>query len=66
MISVLVGQRSDPMAKVHISLSNSIGFKPSLHLGPVHMVKKGHIYVTLLQINIPRVMNRSQKLRKFI
>ena len=31
-------------------------------LGPVHMVKKGHKYVTLLQINVPRVMILSQKL----
>ena len=26
------------------------------------MVKKGHKYVTLLQINVPRVMNMSQKI----
>ena len=31
-------------------------------LGPVHMVKKGHKYVTLLQINVPRVMILSQNL----
>ena len=31
-------------------------------LGPVHMVKKGHKYVTLLQINVPRVMILPQKL----
>ena len=30
------------------------------------MVKKGHKYVTLLQINVPRVMILSQKLGKFI
>ena len=50
-------------------------FSPSLHqifskwmsLGPVHMVKKGHKYVTLWQINVPtRVMVLSQKLGYFI
>ena len=30
------------------------------------MAKKGHKYVTLLQINVPRVMILSQKLGKFI
>ena len=30
------------------------------------MVKKGHKYVTLLQINVPRVMILSQKLGTFI
>ena len=35
-------------------------------LGPVHMVKKGHKYVTFLQINVHRVMILSQKLGKFI
>ena len=30
------------------------------------MVKKGHKYVTLSQINVPRVMIMSQKLGKFI
>ena len=34
--------------------------------GPVHMVKKGHKYVTLLQMNVPRVMILSQKHGKFI
>ena len=36
------------------------------YLGPVHMVKKGHKFVTFLQINVPRVIILSQKLRKFI
>ena len=35
-------------------------------LRAVHMVKKGHKYVTLLQINVPRVMILSQKLGTFI
>ena len=35
-------------------------------LGPVHMIKKGHKYVTLLRINVPVVMILSQKLGKFI
>ena len=30
------------------------------------MVKKGPTYVTLLQINVPRVMILSQKLGKYI
>ena len=30
------------------------------------MVKKEHKYVTLLQVNVPRVMSLSQKLGKFI
>ena len=30
------------------------------------MVKMGHKYVTLLQMNVPRVMILSQKLGKFI
>ena len=30
--------------------------------GTVHMVKKGHKYMTLLQINVPSVMILSQKL----
>ena len=33
-------------------------------IGPVHMVKKGHKYVTFLQINVRRVMILSQKLKK--
>ena len=39
---------------------------PSVCLGPVHIVKKGHKYVIFLQINVPRVMIMSQKLGKFI
>ena len=35
-------------------------------LGPVHMVKNGHKYVIILQINVPRVMILSQKLGKCI
>ena len=34
--------------------------------GYLHMVKKGHKCVTLLQINVPKVMILSQKLGKFI
>ena len=35
-------------------------------LGPVHMVKNQHKYVTLLQINVPMVMIVSPKLGMFI
>ena len=35
-------------------------------VGPVHMVQRGHKYVTLSQINVPTVMILSQKLGKLI
>ena len=39
--------------------------KSAFPLGPVHIVKKGLKYVTLLQINVPRFKILSQKLGKF-
>ena len=32
----------------------------------IHMVKEGHKYVTLLQINVPRIMILTRKLGTFI
>ena len=48
------------------TISSSSWYRELCALGPVHMVKKGHKYVTLLQINVPRVMILSQKLGTFI
>ena len=53
-----------------VSRANASPLEPNMYfrvyLGPVNMVRKGHKYVTLSQINVPRIMILSQKLGKFI